>query len=160
MGAMQDALLSAVDKGYRVEGKYVIGPARRPLKLLVSRKGYPRFKVRHAGESHFVAVHRLVAFFAWGETIFEEGIVVRHMDGNKHNFHVSNLQLGTVRDNSLDEPLELRVARAKHAAAERKLSQATQDTIVNLRKCGHTYAYIAKELGISHSCAHRYGKMP
>lgn len=46
--------------------------------------------------------HRVVAFRKYGEIVFEKGIMVRHLDGNKLNNTPNNLAIGYNQDNVND----------------------------------------------------------
>jgi len=61
--------------------------------------GYTKYQLNVHGKTTYAYAHRIVAevFGAPGE-----GPVVRHMDGNPANNHVSNLAYGTQRDNAAD----------------------------------------------------------
>lgn len=154
---MKEALLSAVTKGYHVREGQVYGPTQRPLKLVV-KKGYPNFKVRIGPKSYCVPVHRYVAFTLWGDKVFDPTLVVRHLDGDRSNFSVANLAMGTHQDNSLDVKPSVRKARMVHASKERRLNPVTITTMQNLRNAGNSCAHIAKELGISRSSVYKHTK--
>lgn len=58
---------------------------------------------RHGANIHsrnnYIAEHRVVAYRKFGEIVFEKGMCVRHLDGNKSNNHPDNLAIGTNQDN-------------------------------------------------------------
>lgn len=108
----------AFEKGYRItdEGK-VIGLRGEEIGF-TQTNGYPTFKVRDIKNKKLnVSSHRLQAYQKFGDKIYEDGIVVRHLDGDKHNNSVDNIEIGSYSDNYMDQPEHVRVARAKHAAS-------------------------------------------
>lgn len=55
-----------------------------------------------ARPSNYIAEHRVIAFRKYGSIVFEKGILVRHLDGNKINNSPDNLVIGTNQDNVND----------------------------------------------------------
>ncbi len=110
----------AFERGYYVapDGR-VSNPSGKPLSCYVTRKGYRKF---HFQRGAALQVSRLVAFQKFGEAIFGNGIVVRHLDGNSKNDSWENIAIGTHSQNMMDMPPEVR--RAKAAAANRKFDPA------------------------------------
>ncbi len=115
--------LLAFEKGYRVQSDgSVIGPTGITLKLGQSKAKYKRFTMT---SSQAVFVHLLAAYQKFGEAAFEEGILVRHKNSNSLDNSYDNLLIGTLSDNAMDIPKEVRIARAKKAAkSRRKLSDS------------------------------------
>lgn len=111
-------VLIAHSKGYKVtkEGK-VIGIKGDELKLN-NYKGYYRFNFRNLTNTvSYVSVHRLQAYQKFGDKMFEEGILVRHLDGNPANNSWDNIEIGTNSDNMMDIDADVRLARALHATS-------------------------------------------
>jgi hypothetical protein len=111
-------VLNAHDKGYRVtkEGK-VIGIKGNELKLN-NHDGYYRFNFRDLnGKATSVKVHRLQAYQKFGDEMFVEGIMVRHLDGDSTNNTWDNIAIGTNSDNMMDMSAEVRLAKALHATS-------------------------------------------
>ena len=54
------------------------------------------------------AEHRVVAYKKYGDVMFEKGVVVRHLDGDKRNSSPGNLILGSRSDNSQDHVVDRR----------------------------------------------------
>lgn len=104
----------AYARGYRVAELTVLSPSGKTLHPWTGNTGYPWITI---GKTEKCSVHRLVAFQLWGEMIYERGIEVRHLDGNKLNFLPANLALGTHSQNQLDIPQPIRVRIATIAAA-------------------------------------------
>lgn len=111
-------VLIAHSKGYEVtkEGK-VIGVKGNELKLN-NHEGYYRFNFRDLnGKATSVKVHRLQAYQKFGDEMFVEGIMVRHLDGDSTNNTWNNIAIGTNSDNMMDISAEVRLAKALHATS-------------------------------------------
>lgn len=67
------------------------------LKLVVLKIGYPSVVLWTHGKPSTKCVHRLVAAAFIGE--IPQGMVVNHVDGNKTNNHVTNLEIITQSGN-------------------------------------------------------------
>jgi len=93
-----------------------------------------------------VFVHRLVAEAIFGflnnkDYIYE----VNHIDGNKLNNNISNLEWVTRKEN-LDHSTKLRLSRKKEY---RYLTETEVQDILELKKLGFTYKELAKSYGSS-----------
>jgi hypothetical protein len=53
-------------------------------------RGYCRFTFKLVGVSINIAIHRLQAFQRYGDLLYEEGTVVRHLNGDQE------VMLGTI----------------------------------------------------------------
>lgn len=69
------------------------------LKTFLSEGGYPRINLMKDGDLKQVFVHRLVVQSFIGE--IEDGLIVNHIDGNKENNNMSNLEIVTQSENAL-----------------------------------------------------------
>ena len=113
----------AYDKGYRVDEKGNVWYNGKQRKLCdnwgrTGGKLYYSFCVRNdEGKPKNVLVHKLQAYQKFGEKIFENGIVVRHLNDNSLDNTYANIEIGTQQDNSMDIPSERRLSHAKHAAS-------------------------------------------
>ena len=109
---------TAYQKGYRVtkEG-VVIGKKKNPVGWLHTN-GYRRFKIRdHEGKNRNVGVHRLQAYQKYGEKLYQEGYMVRHLDNDCTNNHYDNIDIGTASQHAHDIEAERRKKRAIHASS-------------------------------------------
>lgn len=110
----------AFERGCRVIDGKIYSWTGKERKFDTSPKGYPRFGIKCGSRTdgtrrHYdVMVHRLVAYQKYGNSIYEEGIEVRHLDDNPLNFFEHNIAIGTHSDNMLDIPKEKRKKMAKH----------------------------------------------
>ena len=147
------ALIESYNKGYRItnEGE-VLGLKHKELSPRI-QYGYKKFCTRlKSGERYIVNYHRLQAYQKFGDKIFEEGIVVRHLDGNPLNNSWDNIGIGTNSDNQMDRSLQCR----KNAAtiATRKMqdnirSYEDRCKIYEDLKNGMSYNEIMKKHNIS-----------
>lgn len=114
-----DRILNALDKGYSVDNDGNVWYQGKQRKLMNGSRGYLEFSVRFDGYKtpKNVPVHRLQAYQKFGDKVFADGIVVRHLDGNPHNNSIDNIEIGTQQDNSFDIPQQQRIAHAKHASS-------------------------------------------
>lgn len=91
----KDVLIAVYDKGYRVtKNGEVIGLKGKKLKTRLTNRGYPYFNARVNGKKRVITVHRLAAYQKFGDDLFEEGVMVRHLDNNKQNNSLDNISLG------------------------------------------------------------------
>lgn len=140
---------AAFEKGYRVtrEGA-VIGISGVVLKAWKSHTGYLEFT--HVRGRRKTRVHRLQAYQKFGERIYEEGLEVRHLDGNRLNNHEDNIELGTHTDNMRDRSPEERFATSMKAARHRR--KLSSEDVLEMRKlsaAGATGKALAELYGVS-----------
>ena len=92
-------------KGYRVENNKLYSFTGNELKLRPDRNGYYRKTIRIRGfnNGYPLAIHRLVAYQKYGDRLFETGIEVRHIDGNKLNNHEYNISIGTHSKKTMEQ---------------------------------------------------------
>lgn len=104
------------DKGYRItKTGGILNPKGEPLKGATSV--YVHIGVRIGGKRKKCKVHRLQAYQKFGDKMFEDGVVVRHLDGNPLNNSWDNIAIGTHSDNMMDMSKEVRLAKALHATS-------------------------------------------
>lgn len=76
------------------------------------KSGYPVFVfyVSIDGFARRVVVpcHKAVAFMEWGDAAFADGVHVRHLNGDKLDFSVGNLKIGSPSENYADKSTENR----------------------------------------------------
>lgn len=158
----------AYEKGARVteEGK-LIGVSGKELG--VKRRGsqrYPTFSFKCGNEFtksgvYGIPVHKLAAYCFYGESMFREGVVVRHLDADVLNVSRENIVLGTSSDNERDKcPKDRsRVARIARAAQGKRPSNArfSDDDVRSIRarsELGESGASIGRSLGTTKECIH------
>lgn len=55
-------------------------------------RGYQQFCVRQYGDTKMYLVHRFV-YECWTEKLIDDGLQCHHIDHDKHNNHIDNLEL-------------------------------------------------------------------
>lgn len=113
----------------------------------VDNKGYRNTGIRMP-DNRVVRVyfHRMVAYAKFKDKIYQDGTVVRHLDGNPLNNSWDNIDIGSYSDNMMDIPKHIRVANA--GLANMKYDKDMVNMIKDLRSKGMKYADIMKETGI------------
>ena len=112
---------TAIEKGYFINdaGEVVskLGCIRKEYHM---RNGYNQFNIYHDKKAKGVATHVLAAAIKFGLDAICNGLQVRHMDGNKQNNRLSNINIGTPQENQLDIPAVIRSARSAKSHVTRK----------------------------------------
>lgn len=89
----------AFEKGYRAdEYGRVISPKGKYVSLFLNTR-YLKFSLRIKGKIEKVRVHRLVAYQKYGESLYNPGIIVMHIDGISINNQYENIALGSQSEN-------------------------------------------------------------
>lgn len=110
------------------------------------------FSVRFENKPTCAAVHKLQAYQKFGADVLEEGIVVRHRDGNSLNNSFNNILIGTMSDNMMDRCEVDRVSYALIAAkSNRKLSEQQVRSLREDRELGFTYKQLMNKYNIAKS---------
>jgi hypothetical protein len=155
MSKNNEAVKAAWNKGYRVQpdGSVLskLGKTRKLKTQKQDRSGnllYYFFNVKLGCMSFPVAVHRLQAFQKFGEKIFEEGVIVRHLDGDGLNNTWDNIALGDNHDNHMDRHPAV---RSYHAGLCNKGKYSKYDwRAVSIdRALGMTYKQLSRKYGMS-----------
>lgn len=103
----------AIEKGYYTDNDGNVFSRFKKLKVNCTGMDYFTFSVIGIDrKSRRVFVHRLQAYQKFGDKIFEEGIVVRHLDGNPLNNSLDNINIGTQSDNINDISKEARIKKS------------------------------------------------
>ena len=114
----------ASEKGYFVtkEGDVYFNSRKRVLNACnYGGVKYYSFNIKINGKSTRIKVHRLQAYQKYGDEIFNDEIVVRHLDGNSLNNSYDNIAIGTNHDNRMDIPEEIRRKIAINASNYTKI---------------------------------------
>jgi hypothetical protein len=99
-----------------------------------------------------VFAHRLQAYQQFGDEMFKEGIVVRHLDGNASNNAINNIAIGTASDNMMDRPRHERLAHAIRAGnSNRRFSDDEVQQIREDHAAGMSYNRLREKWGCSKS---------
>lgn len=96
---------------------------------------------------HHIAFHRMVAYAKYGDRMYDDNMLVRHLDGNPLNNSWDNISIGTPHDNMMDIDKDLRVLRA--AIGFQKYPYSMVQEIRDLRNQGWSYSKLMNKFGIS-----------
>lgn len=149
------AIVEALQKGYKIENGEVLNHLHKKINFILTKKGYPIISVSIWNTRYPVKVHRLVAYQKFGNAIFEKGIEVRHLNGNKLDFSFENISIGTAKENSQDKPRKERLKCADYARSFMKrripfdLACKIRNDLNNSDYKYGDYAKIAKKYKIS-----------
>ena len=72
------------------------------------------------------------AYQKYGDEIYKEGIVVRHLDNVKENNSFTNIAIGTQSENVMDNPKEKRLEYAINASL--KANKYNRDFVEEIRQ--------------------------
>ena len=79
--------------------------------------GYLCFTIKIDGKPRKVKVHRMQAYQKFKDKIYEDNIVVRHLNGNSFDNTFNNIDIGSPSDNAFDRPKEDRIKHGRLAAS-------------------------------------------
>jgi hypothetical protein len=150
-----EMLVWIVRKGYVINDKgELYTPDGKLRKLDIDKRGYYRFSVQYKGCCRGINAHRLVAYIKYGDKMFEPGIEVRHLNGNRVDLSYNNIVIGTHHDNMMDVPKQIRIkngniASKKGGESRRKFTIGEVNEIKKLNKHGISY----KKLSIAYHTA-------
>ena len=157
----------AYRRGYRVSpGGEVVSPTGTIRKLhlannksiKVDARRYWKFTIRNGeGKNNAVFVHKLVAYQKFGEAAYMAAECVRHLNGDPQDNRFDNIEIGTMKENSMDMSKEDRRAMTAKAAAANK--RKDWDLIDADRAEGMVYTSLTRKYGVSSfSLTRRYGE--
>lgn len=131
---IDDKVKQAYDKGYRIlNDGVIIGLRGQVVKGDIDMWNYRRFKIRDVnGKNKNIKASRLQAYQKFGDTMFKDGIVVRHLNGDSLMDTKENIVIGTESDNRMDIPQNIRQQMAQKAASKTK--RFSDDQIREIRK--------------------------
>ena len=156
MSQCNDALVDQVKRGLRIENGIVYGVTGKPRKIKKTRSksGYIKLEISvyYKGKNVNISIARLIAYFKYGNKLFEEGIVTRHLNGNSEDYSFDNIAIGTTSDNMMDIPREERIKHAQLASSyRRKYSDELEDQICQEYRNGFGYGTVGKKFNIPKS---------
>lgn len=137
---------AALRSGFKIlpDGS-ISSPFHGIIKGWVNRDGYRHFTLVGCGKRIKVPVARLQALIKFGpDALYQDGIQVRHLNGNPGDNSYGNIAIGTASDNNMDKPLETR--RRVASMANKKYDH---DAIVKAYNDGMSYKAIMLAFGIS-----------
>jgi len=113
--------------------------------------GYPDVRFNVDGKQTAISVHRLVAKAFLGDR--QDGMQIRHLDGNKLNNRVDNLCYGTAQENAQD--------RVRHGTSCKGIknpkNKLTEQQVMSIRNLHGTVKakHAASIFGLSNSTIYR-----
>lgn len=137
----------AKEKGYYVSKDGILYNSKNNELGYINEAGYKVFKIRIKNKTKTLTVHRLQAYQKYGNKLFEEGIVVRHFDGNKLNNSSDNILIGTQSDNMMDIPEKIRIEKALYATSF--VRKHNKQEIINFYTINKSYKETMKYFNIS-----------
>lgn len=140
MGKMNLALIEAYNRGYRVlQDGSLVNPQGKIIKCNINFYGYKATKIRSKSLGSInILVHRLAAYQKFGHKVFKTDCV-RHLDGNKLNNSISNIEIGTLSDNMMDIPKQERVIKSSKSWRNRKGGLRYSDELVKEIRAYYEY---------------------
>ena len=121
----------------------------RILSALITPKGYHRVRLYKNNKSKFIYIHRLVALYFLPNIDNKEE--VNHIDGDKNNNNVNNLEWSTHKENmdhSIVNGLSTQGIKNSHS----KLTEIQVIDIFNKAKSGVSTNDLTKEYNVSKTC--------
>lgn len=120
--------------------------------------GYPSVRLRRESKGHSIAVHRIVSTCFLGPR--PEGLVVNHIDGNKLNNRVENLEYVTPKENvhhAIKNGLS-RVLYGEEVGTSKLHAQEVLDIKGKYASGAYSQRNLAKEYSVSQTCIRMISK--
>lgn len=111
-----DKIIIAANKGFIVSEEGVLYN-KKGVTVGSVLQGYHRCTIKVSGKNEYFHTHRLQAFQKYGYKLFDEGILVRHSNGNSEDNSWENILIGSSSDNMFDIPKNIRIKKALHATS-------------------------------------------
>ena len=147
-------IIEAYNKGYRVSNNgNLVNSIKGIVKTIIQKNGYKKFTIKSKEYGRYtVHCYRLQAYQKYGMEMFEDGICVRHLNGNSLDDSYDNIAIGTHSDNMMDIPKDVRVAKAmKAGAVNRRFTDKQVQEILIDRENGYTYKALCEKYDTSKS---------
>jgi hypothetical protein len=156
----KQAVKITYEKGYRVVNGNILNPKGKALggSIKTSRGiSYKAFAFRWPAKlfkrkTSLIPFHFLVAYELFGDKLFEQGIHVRHLNGNSLDNSPENIVLGTPLENSLDRlPLDRKIHALKTSWHNRKFSNERLSQIRIDKEAGMSYNKLSTKYNVNKS---------
>jgi hypothetical protein len=161
MSKLKEVLDEIIKKGYTIDNFGIVkNPKGKVIKGSVY-DNYIKFSAKTSISKSFpVRIHRFQAYIKFGDEIFKEGVVVRHLDGNSLNNEWDNIAIGTQSDNMMDRP---EIERKNHNKSKTSLTEENKIAINKWiaepeSKEKESARKLAKSLGVARSTLNDYIK--
>lgn len=119
----KEKLLKCYEKGYRIDKEGTIcykNNTRKGCIQYCNKIPYLKISIKIGNKTCNVPVHRLQAYQKYGNKLFENGMEVRHLNGNSLDNSYDNIAIGTHSENMFDKPKEVRLKQANIATSYMK----------------------------------------
>jgi hypothetical protein len=113
----------------------------------IDKQGYVQSSIRIGKKVAVFYAHRLQAFQKYGDKLFVDGVVTRHINGNSLDNSWNNIVIGSHSENMMDIPEQIRIKKAKHASSF--LKKYNNDEIIDFYNTCKSYKKTMDKFGIS-----------
>lgn len=110
-------------------------------------QGYLTTKLKVDGKLVRLKAHRLQAFQKYGELLYNDATVTRHLNSNKEDNSWDNIVLGSHSENMFDIPKQIRIKRAIYASSFKK--KYNNEDIINFHNEHKSYKRTMQQFNIS-----------
>lgn len=125
MSRQKTAVVAGSAHGYSVVDQVIRNPKGKVLKGTLGSSGYWIFNVNVPGilpsRGVSVYVHQMVAYQEFGSIFLEDGMEVRHLNGNRLDNSVGNIAMGTRLQNIMDMTPTQRSSRSLGRVSEKRV---------------------------------------
>ncbi len=142
----------AKQRGYKVTEDGVFCGVRDKI-LKHKNKGYLCVSIKVNGKNKSLYAHRLQAYQKYGEDIYQEGLCVRHLNGDKSDNSFDNISIGTNRDNVMDRPKAER-ERIANLASRQTIKYNKDEVVQYYSKCNRSRKKTMEHFGMSKAGLH------
>jgi hypothetical protein len=141
----------AYEKGYRVtKDGNLLNPKGDKIGS-INNHGYERTTIKINSKDVVIKTHRLQAYQKYGDKLYEDGIVVRHLNGNALDNSWDNIATGTQVENLKDIPLKQRQLNALQSAHKRiKHPKEFVDELKEEYRVLKSYAKLSRKFNLSY----------
>ena len=143
----------AYERGYRVtKDGQLIGLSNKVVGY-DKGNGYECIRIYINKKYKNLLTHRLQAYQKYGNKLYEDGIVVRHLNSNSLDNSWDNIVIGTQSDNMMDIPKEIRTRRA--ILAGKAHIKYNKELVIKLKeeyKIIKNYSELSKKHNMSLNC--------
>lgn len=147
----------AVKLGWTVDESGNILKGGKPCSYHLNNHGYKCISVPYQfRKMKIVLVHRLAAYINFGKKLYENGIVARHLDGDKLNNSKNNIVLGSYTDNYNDIPDDVNEDRYRRALLNRQRNtEKLYELLKKAKQHGWSYNKMSALFKVSSSTIYR-----
>ena len=137
----------AISRGYVVTEDGVFLNSKGVEIGNVDKQGYLQSSIRVNKKAVSFYAHRLQAFQKYGDKLFSNGVVTRHINGNSLDNSWNNIAIGTHSENMMDIPEQIRIKRAKYASSF--LKKYNNEEIIEFHNSCRSYKKTMEKFSIS-----------